>query len=143
MIQMEQSKQLVKKNSKKEIFKSLILGLVIIASAFLPFAHDLIPKGVSFPGYSGLRPFLFVVFLNLFGLIGWVLYLFKSRGDLHRFTILVPVSMVVYQLIVYIINLKQTAFNEVNIKLIVTFILILCVVVIYFRNKINALKNQK
>lgn len=133
-------KTLEKKKFKRGIFKSLILGLVIIASAFLPFIHDLIPRGVSYPGYSGLRPFLYVVFINLFGFIGWLLYLIKSKGDLHRFTILVPVSMVAYQLVVYILNLKQTAFNEINLKLIITFILILGVVIIYYRNKIKALK---
>lgn len=134
---MEQNKELVKTKSKTETYKSLLLGLVIIASAFLPFIHDLIPKGVSFPGYSSLRTFLYVVFLNLFGFIGWLLYLSKSKGDLHRFTILVPVSMVAYQLVVYIVNLKQTAFNEINLKIIITFVLILAVVIIYFKNKLK------
>lgn len=134
---MEQNKLSEKKKLKKETSRSLIIALVIIASAFLPYIHDLIPRGVSYPGYSGLRPFLYIVFINLFGLIGWTLFLMKSKKELYRFVILVPVSLVTYQLIVYILNLKKTSFNDVNIKLAITFLLTLVVTIVYFKNKLK------
>ncbi len=132
---------LKKKNSKKTIYKSFIFAFAIVLCAFLPFIHDLVPRGIDYPGYSSLRTFLYVALENLFGLIGWSLFLWQSKGKMYRFAILVPVLMTFYQLIIYIVNLKKTSFNDVNIKLVITFVVIIIIVVIYFKQKLKK-KNE-
>jgi hypothetical protein len=137
------SSNLIKKNSKRAIYRDFLIGGLILLSSILPYIHDAIPKGMSagISGYSSLRVFLFVVLINLFGLIGWVIAYFEARGKRYRFVIIVPIINITYQVFIYILNLKKTSFNDLNLKFIITFTVSLLVFLFYFLRKIK--KNKQ
>lgn len=101
----------------------------------MPYIHDLFPKGVDFPGYSSSRVFLYIVLINLFGLIGWILFYVHAQGKSYRFIIWLPILTTTYQIIVHILNLKSTSFNEINLKFILTFTAFTLLVIWYFAKK--------
>jgi hypothetical protein len=87
----------------------------------MPYIHDAIPTGIEYPGYSSLRVFLYVLFINIFGLAGWIVAWVNAKKKNYRFVIALPVISTTYQIIVHICNLKSTSFNDLNVKFIVSF----------------------
>ncbi|TPN84510.1 MARVEL/CASP family protein [Aquimarina algicola] len=130
------------KKTERIINKEIVIGLLILLCSILPYIHDAIPKEKTFPGYSSLRVFLYVTMINFFGLIGWLIAYFESKGKRYRFIMIIPVINILYQLFVYIFNLKKTSFNDLNLKIILTFIVSFFVFAFYFKRKIKQ-KNKK
>ena len=130
-------KLLKKMKSKKPIFRNLIIGLLIIFCAILPYLHDLplLNGKEGFSGFSSLRIGIWAVSIYILALIPWILFFIVSKGKSYRFTILVPIFMLIYQLIVYIFDARQNAINEFNVKFIVTFSLAIAITIIYFFTK--------
>ncbi len=138
------SNNLIKKNSKRTIYRDFLIGGLILLSSILPYIHDAIPRGVGegISGYSSLRVLLFVVLINLFGLIGWVIAYFEARGKRYRFVMIVPIINITYQVFIYVLNLKKTSFNDLNLKFLITFMVSSLVFLFYFLRKIKK-KNQE
>jgi hypothetical protein len=127
----------IKRKSKKTTYKSLGIGVLIIILSTLPYIHDLIPKGIEYPGYSSLRVFLYLILTNIFGLIGWLLAYHLARGRSYRFTMIIPIMTQTYQIFIYMLNLKSTSFNEIDLKFYITFGLSLLVCIWYFKRKLQ------
>ncbi len=128
---------LIKTKYKKEIFKEFVIGGLILLCSILPYIHDIVPKGIpsKISGYSSLRVFLYVVLVNLFGLIGWLIAYFEAKGKRYRFVIIVPIINVLYQLCIYILNLKKTSFNDINLKFLITLSACILIFLFYFLRK--------
>ena len=123
--------------SKKPIFKNLFIGLLIIFCATLPYLHDLplLNGKEGFSGFSSLRIGIWVISIYILALIPWILFFIASKGKSYRFTILVPIIMLTYQLIVYIFDARQLNINKFNIKFIITISLAIAITVFYFLKK--------
>jgi hypothetical protein len=117
---------------KKKKLKTAIFSVLILAASLMPYIHDLFPKGVDFPGYSSSRVFLYIVLINTFGLIGWLLFFIHAKGRSYRFIIILPVLTTTYQICLHILNLKETSFNELNLKFILTFFIFVFLVGWYY-----------
>jgi hypothetical protein len=118
--------------SKKTKLKTAIYSVLILVASLMPYIHDLFPKGVDFPGYSSSRVFLYIVLINTFGLIGWLLFFIHAKGRSYRFIIILPVLTTTYQICLHILNLKETSFNELNLKFILTFFIFVFLVGWYY-----------
>ncbi len=129
--------KLKKKKLKTMIYKDIFIGVLILLCSILPYIHDAIPREKTFPGYSSLRVFLYVTLINVFGLIGWLIAYFESKGKRYRFIMIVPIMNILYQLFVYIFNLKKTSFNDLNLKFIITILIAFLVLIFYFSRKIK------
>jgi uncharacterized membrane protein len=123
--------------SKKKKLRTAIYSVLILAASLMPYIHDLFPKGVDFPGYSSSRVFLYIVLINVFGLIGWLLFFIHAKGRSYRFIIILPVLTTTYQICLHILNLKETSFNELNLKFILTFFIFVFLVGWYYIAKLK------
>ena len=131
--------QSITEKSKKTISRDFYISIIVVLISSLVYLHDLdIFKGMAgFSGFSSLRVGLFIVFLMLFGLCGWIGWFLEAKGKRYRFSLLMPVFMISYQLSVYLLNQRDTATNEFNTKIIINFVLILFLVLYYFYTKIK------
>lgn len=110
-------------------------SILILIAATLPYIHDVLPKHLEFPGFSSMRVAIFVIGTEIFALIGWILAFVHAKGKEYRFVMALPIITVTYELIVKILNLKSTSFNELNLKYIITFSAFTLLVIWYFINK--------
>ncbi len=124
--------------------KEFVIGALILICSLLPYIHDAIPRetqaGIS--GYSSLRVFLYITLINVFGLVGWLIAYFEAKGKRYRFVMIVPIMNIVYQLFIYILNLKKTSFNDLNLKFLITFIVSVMVFIFYFMRKFKQSKES-
>ena len=108
----------------------------------MPYIHDIIPRntqaGIS--GYSSLRVFLYVLLINLFGLIGWIVAYYEAKEKRYRFVMIVPIINITYQVFIYIMNLKKTSFNDLNLKFLITFVASVLIFLFYFLRKVKKTK---
>ncbi len=136
-------KHLTKMKSTTTTSKEFLIGALILICSVLPYIHDAIPRetqsGIS--GYSSLRVFLYITLINVFGMIGWLIAYSEAKGKRYRFVMIVPIINIMYQLFIYILNLKKTSFNDLNLKFLITFIISLLVFLFYFLRKIK--KNKQ
>lgn len=126
--------------STKKRLKTTIYSVLILLASTMPYIHDLFPRGVDFPGYSSSRVFLYIVLINLFGLIGWLVAYAHAKGKSYRFIMWLPILTTTYQIFIHILNLKSSSFNEINLKMILTFVGFTLLVIWYFvqKSKSNA-----
>lgn len=106
---------------KTTTYKSLVIGLSIILAAFLVYLHDFTDswRGMEgFSGFSSLRVALYHTFLLSFALYGWFRAFIESKGKIYRVTYIVPIVMVSYQLLVYLLDARDTTTNEFSTKII-------------------------
>ncbi len=129
--------QLEKTKLKKPIFKNFLIGLLIILCAVLPYLHDSpLLKGIEgFSGFSSLRIGIWVISIYIVALIPWILFFITSKGKQYRFTILVPITMLTYQLIIYVADVREHSINAFNVKFIVTFLIAVLITLFYFKKK--------
>lgn len=120
-------------------YKNAIIAIFIILIATLPFLHDTISRELTFPasGYKALRVFVYVVLTNLFGLVGFLGWFIEAKGKQYRFALLVPILMNTYQLLIYILNMKKTSFNDFDFKIYITIAVALTVTLNYFYLKLK------
>lgn len=125
------------KKSKKQIFKQFSIGLLIVFSAVLPYLHDLqfFEEKKGFSGFSSLRIGIWVLSIYIFSLIPWILFFIASKGKTYRFTLLVPIFMLLYQLTVYILNERESYINKFDIKFTITLVVAIFITVFYFIKK--------
>jgi hypothetical protein len=120
--------------------KEFVIGAFILICSLLPYIHDAIPRetqaGIS--GYSSLRVFLYITLINVFGLIGWLMAYFEAKGKRYRFVMIIPIINIAYQLFIYILSLKKTSFNDLNLKFLITFIVSVLVFLFYFMRKFKS-----
>ncbi len=116
----------------------MMVAILIVLVSSLPYLHDQAPRGGGeFYGFSSLRVFLYLVFTNLFAHLGWLIAFFIAKGKPYRFALLVPVTLSLYVLIVNILNLKATSFHDLTTRYIIIMVIILGLVLNYFKNRIN------
>lgn len=131
-----------KTKSTTTISKDIIIGGLILLCSVLPYIHDAVPRetesGIS--GYSSLRVFLYITLINVFGLVGWLIAYMEAKGKRYRFVIIIPIINIAYQLFIYILNLKKTSFNDLNLKFLITFVISVLVFVFYFTRKLKQKK---
>lgn len=121
--------------------KNFWIALLIILLAVLPFIHDIIelPPG-EFKGFSSRRVFLYMFSINLFSHLGWLLAFILAKDKPFRFSILIPVSLSLYQVIILITGLKDSSLNEATTKFIITVVLSFLVVIKFFTGKRSKIK---
>lgn len=120
----------------KVSFKELGIALLIIAFATFPYLHDILPlsKSETFHGFSSMRVFSFMLLINVYSHLGWLIAFFLAKGKSYRFALLVPIGLSAYQISIILFNLKKTELNSINIKFILFITLSLFVVIHYFKN---------
>ncbi|UOB19262.1 hypothetical protein [Abyssalbus ytuae] len=122
--------------------KNLWVALTVIVVSMLPFIHDMIQLGPGeFLGFSSRRVFLYMVAINVFSHIGWILAFFLAKDKPYRFSLLVPVSLSLYNIIILVTGLKDTGLNEATTKFFIVMILSTLLIIKYFRNKNNERSN--
>lgn len=121
---------------KKKTFNVLI-AVVICVISVLPYLHDLdIFKGKKgFSGFSSLRIAVWCVSLFVVAVSGWVVALIKSKGCNYRFLFLVPITMLIYQLSVYVLDARKHVINSFDIKIVINIAIVLLIAVFYFKRK--------
>jgi hypothetical protein len=118
-------------------YKNAAIAVFIILLSSLPYLHDIISRELSFSGYSSLRVFVYIVLTNLFGLIGFMGWFVEARGRQYRFALLVPIIMNTYQLLIYVLNMKKSTFNDFDFKIYTTIAVTLVVTLNYFYLKLK------
>ena len=119
-------------------YRNGIIAIFIILLATLPFLHDTIArKGYPIAGYSSLRVFVYVLLTNIFGLIGFIGWFVEAKGKQYRFALLVPILMNTYQLLIYILNMKKSTFNDFDFKIYITIAVTLSLTLNYFYLKLK------
>ncbi|MEE9377511.1 MAG: hypothetical protein V3V33_05700 [Candidatus Lokiarchaeia archaeon] len=115
-------------------YKNGVISALIISLAILPFLHDLIPRELSFTfsGYTSLRVFVYIVLTNIFALIAFIGWFIEAKGKQYRFALLVPIIMNTYQLLIYVLNMKKSTFNDFDFKIYISIILSLVITINYF-----------
>lgn len=115
-------------------YKNGIISVFIILLSTLPYLHDTVSRELSFPasGYKALRVFVYVVLTNIFGLIGFIGWFIEAKGKQYRFALLVPILMNTYQLLIYILDMKKSSFNDFDFKIYITIAVTLTVTLNYF-----------
>ena len=130
---------ILRKKKSKKLTYNYVLAVSICVISLLPYLHDIyLFKGMKgFSGFSSFRVGIWVISLFIWGLFGWILAFINSKGKKYRFTILTPILMAVYQLLIYVINARKSDINNFSTKVILNIILILSIVVLYFKLKKN------
>lgn len=126
----------IKKKSEK-LTSSFIIAIIILLVSFLPYVHDLnIFRDVAgFSGFSSLRIGIWVVSIFTFGLVGWILAFFNSKNKSYRFMMLAPIFMGALQLLIYVLDFRNNTINEFNIKVLINFLILLLIILTYFKFK--------
>lgn len=107
----------------------------IIITTLLIYLHDLIPKGSGKIGKSSLRVYFYTVNSELRFLLVWLLVYWLAKGKMWRFVIWLPILMTTYQLLIRILSLQKTSYNDFNFKFVVTLLLFLALIIFYFYKK--------
>lgn len=133
------SKESITTKSKTTTFKDAAIGLLILASSFLPYIHDFEAfKGAEgFSGFSSLRVALWAVSLFVVALSGWIVAFMHARGKSYRFTMLAPIFMLAFQLGVYLLDARSTTSNEFSTKVILNLSFALLLFLAYFYTKLK------
>ncbi len=119
-------------------YKNAVLAIFIILLSTLPYLHDGIARKVyPIAGYNSLRVFVYIVLTNLFGLIGFIGWFVAAKGKQYRFALLVPIFMNTYQLLIYVLNMKKTTFNDFDFKIYITIAITLVITLNYFYLKLK------
>jgi len=129
--------------------------MAIILLSSLPYIHDVISirgEGLKgwvpdfglqniltnadgkIMGFSSYRIFVYTLLLHLFAHIGWVGWFFDARRKLYRPFLLVPISLSLYQIGIILFNSRATAFNEPNVKIILTICVTVLLAINFFLN---------
>jgi peptidoglycan/LPS O-acetylase OafA/YrhL len=111
--------------------------LVVCVISVLPYLHDLnLFKGKKgFSGFSSLRIAIWVISLFVVAISGWLVAFVKSKGSLYRFVFLVPLVMLVYQLLIYVLDARQSSVNTFNIKILLNIGVVIGLALVYFAKK--------
>ncbi|HAO15120.1 MAG TPA: hypothetical protein DDE71_06125 [Tenacibaculum sp.] len=95
----------------------------------------------GFSGFSSFRIGIWVISLFFWGLSGWLFAFFNSKGKPYRFTILAPLFMGFFQLLIYVLDSRKSNINGFNIKVIINLLLILIITILYFKLRDNERAN--
>lgn len=157
------STELKEKKSRIKILENFLIAVAIIGLSSLPYIHDIITisgeglKGwvpdwglQSFLtdsegyvlGFSSYRVFIYTLLLHLFAHIGYTGWFFEASGKLYRPFILVPVILSMYQIGIILFNWRSSAFNQPNIKIIITIVLSLFLAYNFYFNNKEIIKNH-
>ncbi len=118
---------------------NFIVALVIAGISFLPYLHDFeIFKGQEgFSGFSSLRVGIWVISLFIIAICGWAFAFLGHKGKQYRFVMLAPIIMLIFQLMIYVLDSRKTFVNDLNLKVILNFIVLGIIIIIYFKLKKN------
>lgn len=91
---------------------------MIFLAAFMVYIHDcgLFDEREGFSGFSSMRVGTFIVSIFLLALFLGIRAFIESRGKIYRVAYLVPIFMLGYQLLVYLLNAREDVINEFNTK---------------------------
>tara|TARA_Y100000588_G_C13728797_1_gene700518 strand:- start:153 stop:488 length:336 start_codon:yes stop_codon:yes gene_type:complete len=78
----------------------------------------------GFSGFSSMRVALFITSLMSLALFLGICAFVESKGKLYRAAYLVPVIMLTYQLLIYLLNARDTTTNEFSVKIIFQVVII-------------------
>lgn len=118
--------------SPTTIFK--IVATILVATLLI-YIHDAIPKGWGQVGKSSLRVFLYTVNAELRFLLVLFLLFWVAKGRVWRFSLVLPIVLTTYQLIIRLFCLQNTSYNEFDTKFVVTFLLAVALIVYYFKHR--------
>ena len=107
----------------------------IVVTTLLIYLHDLIPKGSGKIGKSSLRVYFYTVNSELRFLLVWFLVYALAKGKVWRFVIWLPILMTTYQLLIRIFSLQTTAYNDFNLKFVISLLVFIALIVFYFYRK--------
>lgn len=65
-------------------------------------------------------------------LSGWIVAFINSRQRKYRFVMLLPICMLMFQLVVYVLDARKNSINDFNTKVLVNGALIIALVIYYF-----------
>lgn len=137
------------KSTTTRFSQNVGMALLIFAASFLPYIHDIDIFGINlreiegFQGFKSLRSAFFVLGLMLFGMIGWIFAFIKSKGELYRIAFLVPICMVFYQLLIYLLDIRKTSTNDFSTKVLVNILIMASLMATYLFIKYKRSKNEK
>lgn len=122
----------------KDTVRNRLISFLIIFYAGFTFYHDFLPRGVSgYFGFNSIRVMAFQLLIQFLILLGWVRLFRLTKGKQFRFALLVPISSMLYQFIVFFFNAKETSYNEVSVKLLILTGVLVLVSISYFKSKID------
>jgi len=126
-------------NNKLEMTKSptttFKVIFIIVLATLLIYIHDFIPKGSGKIGRSSLRVYSYTVGAELRFLIILFLLWWKSKGEIWRFVLGLPIIMTTYQLIIRVFTQQGTEWNNADTKFYVTLIIAGLLIAFYFYKK--------
>ena len=125
-------KELKTAKSRMTIYKIVAF---IVVTTLLIYLHDLIPKGSGKIGKSSLRVYFYTVNSELRFLLVWFLVYALAKGKVWRFVIWLPILMTTYQLLIRIFSLQTTAYNDFNLKFVISLLVFIALIVFYFYRK--------
>ena len=111
-----------------------IVAVVLFATIII-YLHDFIPKGYGKVGRSSLRVYLFTVSAELRALI-WLFFVwFLAKGKAWRFTLILPILLTTYQLIIRLSPNKNVVWNQADYKLYLTLLISAGLIIYYFKKR--------
>ncbi len=81
---------------------------------------------------ASLRLGVWVVSMFMIAISGWVFAFVNSKGKQYRFSFIAPLIMLIFQLVIYVFDKRDSALNEFNIKVFLSFLVSLVIIVLYF-----------
>lgn len=115
------------------------VSLLLLVVTLLIYIHDVIPQGYGKVGKSSLRVYLYTVFAELRYLIVLLFLYALSKGKQWRFIVLLPILLTTYQTIIRLFGWQRSAFNEFDVKLVITFV-VTGILAFYYFNKSKSIK---
>src|SRR5690606_19628880 len=89
----------------------------------------------GFSGFSSLRISIWTISLFIIAISGWAVAFANSKGKQYRFAILAPIAMLVFQLLIYVLDQRAGAINELSTKVIINFAILFLIILTYFKLK--------
>ena len=129
--------------------------MAIIFLSSLPYIHDVITirgeglkgwvpdwglaellrdKNGKILGFSSYRVFIYTLALHVFAHIGWAGWFLDAKGKLYRPFLLLPVILSLYQIAIILFNSRETAFNQPNIKIVISIVISIILAINFFAN---------
>lgn len=152
---------LTETKSRTRICNPFVGALTIIGLSTLPYFHDFITDSEGLRswvpvlgiekiltdsnnkilGFSAYRVFLYTFFIFVFAAIGWAGWYRTARNKYYGNGLLLVLFSGLYQVVLIVLNLRRTMFNELEPKLILLALLFLALG--YFSYKKHGLSSKK
>lgn len=148
---------------RTEISNSFYIATAIILLSSLPFIHEFfidengelytwvpnlgIQEFLTFDGkilgYSYYDLFLFVLFMQLYSLIGFVWWKRNSANKDYTLAIYLPIAIILYHLLLLFTNSRKTDWNNIEVKLAGSLVLFIFLLVLYVTRKKKEIESMQ